>query len=346
MDKLAIDAFPAAMIITTITAMMLTVLIAWSRIVNRSEAERKERFLAVWRPLFAEYIKGSAPATPPLEPQDIHAFCGLWNFWHSSLRGGALNGLHAIGNTVGLSAIAIDMLRKGSTADRLLAAVILGNMEEVAALDDLRSMANLPDPIVSLSAARAILQINRDQAVNTILDLCGSRTDWALPRVASMLQGAGTTLISQPLAEHCLSSSPPEQYRFVRLLSCATRSVSEGTALSLLKRTTDAEVIAGCLRLLNSKSDHSVIVSYWDHEVWFVRLQAVKALARVSTGEDTPLFIRRLKDESWWVKFRAVEALAAIPTFDVYKWEQIAGKFVEPDLRRVLLQVTEARKSQ
>ena len=160
-----------------------------------------------------------------------------------------------------------------------------------------------------------------------------------------MFTASGTSVVSKPLAEACLRSEPAVAARLVRLLRCATIMVCESTVQTILKSATDPELIASCLRQLNSASDHKTIVGYWDHPVWFVRLQAVRALARVSTAEDTPLFIRRLKDERWWVKFRAAEALAAIPTFDLFKWEQIAGKFVEPDLRRVLLHATEARRS-
>ena len=312
---------------------------------HQSRERRRERFLSEWRPLFAEYIKGSKPALPALQAEDVPTFCGLLNYWYNTMRGEALNGIREIGNAVGIDNIALNLLRAGSLSDRLLGAVVSGNLQESRAWDELIVNVSSENPIVSLTAARAVLQVDPSQGIAVVLPYCGSRSDWPLAGVASMLQMAGPTLVSDPLASQCLSSDQPHVTRFIRLLSCAQRSVAEATVRTILKTGTDPEVIAACLRQMNDVGDHDIICSYWDHPEWYVRLQAVKALARVSRGEDTPLFIRRLKDESWWVKFRAAEALAAIPSFDLFKWEQIAGKFVEPDLRRVLLQGTETRRS-
>jgi len=330
---------------TTAVCVVLVASVVLLHLMHQSREAGRERFLAAWRPLFAEYIKGSKPALPVLEAKDVPAFCGLLNYWHNAMRGQALNGIREIGNAVGLDDIALKLLRSGRLSDRLLGAVVLGNLQEPRAWEALVEDLSSVNPVLSLTAARALLQIDPARGIDIVLPLCGSRSDWPLAGVASMLQMAGPTAVSDSLASQCISSSRPEVIRYIRLLPCAQRAVAEATVRTILKTAVDSEVIASCLRQMNDIGDHDIICGYWDHPEWYVRLQAVKALGRVSTGEDTPLFIRRLKDESWWVKFRAAEALAAIPSFDLFKWEQIAGKFVEPDLRRVLLQATEARRN-
>jgi hypothetical protein len=64
---------------------------------------------------------------------------------------------------------------------RLMAIITLGHLREHSAWNDLAALAQSTHPIVSLSAARALVDIDPKAALALITPWIGARADWSHP---------------------------------------------------------------------------------------------------------------------------------------------------------------------
>jgi hypothetical protein len=221
--------------------------------------------------------------------------------------------------------------------------VTLGNLRQPAAWPILSQFVPARDSVLSLIALQALMRIDPRKATDLFLPVMGTRKDWPIGNLAVILQEAGPDIVSRPLCAVCLESPPGIAARVALLLPAAHFAEAEATVQAILESATDTELIASSLRVLRSPANRALAHSFLEHPAWQVRLQAVRTLGRIATNDDSPALIQRLTDPSWWVRYRAVEALASIPTFDLYKWENVAGVSVKSDLRGALLQAIRDR---
>jgi HEAT repeat protein len=303
----------------------------------------RRRFAQTWRPLLAQCLAEPPQSLPPLAPEDVPAFCELWNHLHGSLRGSAADNLNAAAKLIDLDQAAAHLLRSPRFADRMLACVTLGYLRQPAAWPILSQLVPSGDSMLSLIAVHALMRIDPRKATDLFLPVMGSRKDWPVANLIVILQEAGANIVTEPLCEACRTSPPAIAARLALLLPAAHHAEAEATVQAILSEATDTEMIASSLRALRSPASRDLARAFLEHPAWQVRLQAVRALGRLATEADAPVLIQRLTDTSWWVRYRAAEALAAIPAFDLYKWENAAGVSVKSDLRGALLQAIRDR---
>ena len=180
----------AGLIALALTAVMALAIVLL-RLALLRDQQRWDRFVQTWRPLLLALMMDDEVAAsdglPPLLPRDRQRFLRLWVYLHESVRGEAGDRLNVAARHLGMDATARRLLRRGSRAARLQAVLALGFLRDAQAWDGLVRLASAPDPLVSINAARALVQIDAIKAADILMPLVLSRVDWDIARVAGML---------------------------------------------------------------------------------------------------------------------------------------------------------------
>lgn len=317
--------------------LMLQILLSRTLLLRRQR--RSERFLTVWRPLLMQSLDTVPDSLPPIERADVYTFLSMWNYLHESLRDESKEQLNQVAQMVGMDSRAQEMLQHRSLRQRLMAIVTLGHLRHEAVWHDLKMIVKHSNTILSLAAARALLQINAAAALPVLLPLMESRADWPVTRVANLLKEAGADAISQPLAQ-AAESAP----RLIRYLEVAHRDVVVTTVRRMIATTQDEDVLQACLALINDPADVTIVRACLSHPQWLVRLEAVAALGRVGTADDVAGLAELLSDSHWWVRYRAAHSLATLPDSNVSQLQRLAAAQTNPFAHDILTEVIAERE--
>jgi HEAT repeat protein len=310
------DPILAAAFWTGIAALLLTLLLGLQivrlRVKLRARERRQARTLARWRPVLNAAIVGDIPAALPALPaaERLH-FIKLWVHLQSSLRGEAGAALNEIARRLGLDLEARAMLGRRARTERLLAALMLGHLQDRQAWAQLLRLAGLDDPTLSLTALWALVRIDPQAAAEYLTPLFIQRDDWAMSHVAGILQQAGT-----PVAAVLVGMLPRlDDGRLPRALRIAealrVELPAEALAAALAKDS--IAVVTAALRIVNTPLLQAPVRALLAHADWQVRVQAAKALGRIGERADTGRLAALLADREWWVRYRAAQALVELP---------------------------------
>ena len=317
--------------------LMLQILLSRALLLRRQR--RAEHFLAVWRPLLMQSLDVVPNFLPRIAHPDAYTFLSVWNYLHESLRDESKEQLNAVAHLVGMDSRAQNMLRHHSLRQRLMAIVTLGHLRQAAVWHELQVIVQHRNTMLSLAAARALLQINAEAALPILLPLMEARADWPVTRVANLLKEAGADVISQPLAQ-AAETAP----RLIRYLEVAHREVVVLTVRRLLATTQNEEVLQACLALINDPADVTIVRACLSHPQWLVRLEAVAALGRVGTAADEAGLAALLSDSHWWVRYRAAHSLATLPASNVLQLQRLAAAQTNPFAHDILMEVIAERE--
>jgi HEAT repeat protein len=315
---------------------------------------RRKKFLAVWQPILVNAIDGAASELPKLARRDLPEFLLLWNHLQESLLDESKDHLNQVGRTLSIQRDALRLLRRGNLRERLLAIVTIGQLREHAAWDQLLTIAQREGALLSAAAARALVMIEPTKAVPELIPLLMTRPDWPPSRVANMLRIAGADVISDQIANAALKFALAESAqtgngdgpraannsaRMIRYLELAYNVSALPAARTIAELSHDPEVLAACLRLLNSAEDLPVVRECLSHEDLCVRVQAAAALGRLGEDDDEERLVLLLSDREWWVRYRAAQALSRLPHMGEPKLKTIQAAQSNPFARDILTQV-------
>jgi HEAT repeat protein len=335
-------------------ALLLLVVVLLLRGALLLRQRRRKQFLAAWQPILVDAVDSATSDLPRLARRDLPEFLLLWNHLQESLLDEAKDHLNQIGKALGIQHTALPLLRRGNLRERLLAIVTLGQLRERAAWDQLLRIAQQEGALLSVAAARALVMIDPTKAVPELIPLLMTRTDWPASRVANILQTAGADVISDQIAnaalKYALEESGPyanghgkratnDPARLVRYLELAYNVAALPAARSIAETSHDPEVLALCLRLLNSAEDLPVVRECLSHEDFRVRVQAAATLGRIGEASDEELLVPLLSDTEWWVRYRAAQALSRLPHIREPKLKTIQAAQSDPFARDILTQV-------
>ena len=335
--------------------LLLLVLLMRARLIMRER--RWQRFLSVWQPILMGSIEIATSNVPRLAHRDLPNFLLLWNHLHESLLDESKDHLNQIAYALSINEVALRMLGRRNLRDRLLAVITLGQLREPAAWNSLLTIAHGHPPLLSVTAARSLVMIDPGKAIPELLPLLASRGDWPPPRVADTLQTAGADVISDPIARAAIAASASaldqaenpvgedearplrNAARLVRYLNLAYNVSAVPAARTIARSSHNPEVLAACLRLLNSAEDLEIVRRCLAHEAWPVRVQAAAAMGRIGEDQDAPGLIGLLSDKQWWVRYRAAQALARLPSMTVHRLKAIQTSQANPFARDMLAQI-------
>lgn len=301
---------------------------------------RHERFLARWRPLLLASLVEAPRALPRLPAADVFDLLLLWNHLHATLRGDAAERLNAFARAAGLDRAARRLLARRGLRARLIAIVTLGQLGDRGVLERLRRFAHAAHPLLSLTAAQALTQIDPDAAVVDLMPQFAARTDWPAGRVAGILREAGPDAVSRPLAEIATRLAPEAAARAAGFFGLAHPQMVMPVVRALLARPdTDDRLAAACLRVLKDPQALALVRTLTLHPRWHLRMEAAKALGRLGTADDLPRLERLLGDTQWWVRYRSAQALARLPFVTRADLERLRDRQADRFARDILTQV-------
>ena len=284
--------------------------------------ERRTRFLRTWRPLLIQSLENPQARLPRIRKPNIPTFVNLWLHLHESLTGIAKHNLNLVAHRTGIRQWAQRMLSHGNVRRRLIATSVLGHLGDISVWHLLVPVLYSENSYVSLAAARALVQINRNSAIKLIVPLIVSRNDWPSSRVIAILKEAGPDVTTVPLAQAAIKVPPHQTIKIVKYLQTIHSGYSMETIGLVMRISQQPDVLAACLELLTDPRDVELVREYVTNPNWHVRVQAATALGRIGTQEDVPKLVELLNDDEWWVRYRAAQALSNLPFFST---EELKG---------------------
>ncbi|MFW2354949.1 HEAT repeat domain-containing protein [Hydrogenophaga sp.] len=299
-------------------ALGLTVALAAVIVVLRLNLQRQERrwsaFVERWRPLLLAMMMepDEPPTLPALARSERTLFLRLWVYLHESVRGTAAEELNQAARVLQIDRTARRLLVRGTRAERLQAVLALGYLRDEAAWDALLKLARRADGLVSVNAARALIQIDAFKGAETLMPLILSRRDWDVSRVAAFLVEARDAFWLHLVRQ--LPSLPPRDLpRALRLADALRLKLPASAVRVLLQPGQPAAVVKAALRLVSTGELLDDVRACLQHPDWRVREQAAQQLAQQATPDDIPALARQLDDPRWDVRMGAAQALAQLP---------------------------------
>jgi HEAT repeat protein len=291
----------------------LIVLVGLMRLALRWRERAAAATIARWRPALLRHAMGEDPPFPPLRRAERAVLLMLWNQIAESLRGPSHDRLRVVLNLLGLNGLARRWLMRRNRERQWLGLVTLGHLAQPSDWDAVHTLLGDARPYLSLSAARALLQIDPARAAVPVLAEIARRPEWPMARLALLLREAGAQHLFAPLRERLLDADTTQQVRLVRLLAAVDSVRASPTLLGLLERSDHTELLSMCLQHVQTPAALPRVRQLAQHPVWWVRSQAAAALARFGTEIDKPLLLTLLSDPQWWVRYRAAQALLCTP---------------------------------
>jgi HEAT repeats len=333
-------------VLSAVLVVLLAVLILSLRAATRRAEARWRAFVEQWRPQLLAAVtaeEGSGvSALPPLRRRDRRHFLRLWLYLHESLRGDAAQRLNEAALAVDAPRWATGLLTRGSETDRVLAALALGRLQWQPAWPQLLQATRSRDPLLSVNAARALVQLDPLEAGRQLLPLLLGRTDWDVSRVGDFLAGARQAfwlLLAKTLPE-----SPAAHAARGLQLAGALRLELPDTALRpMLRPAQPAPVICAALPLVARRDMAPAITALLAHPAWRVREAAAAAMARIVLPDELHLLEDRVEDERFEVRLAAARGLASLPFVDDARLQalQASSAIGGPVLRQVIAERAE-----
>jgi HEAT repeat protein len=339
------DPLVAAAIWTGAGASLLTILLSLQIVVLRIATRRRHalevRAVAKWRPVLHAALVGERAPLPPLARGERLPFLKLWVHLQGSLRGEARAALNDILRQLGIDASARTLLMRGRRAERLLAALTLGHLGDAAAWPELLRLSGLADRTVALTAMWALVRIDPVAASGHIVSVLVERDDWALSRVAGILQEAAAPA-GEALVRMLPQVAPERLPRAMRIAEALRVALPPPVIDAALRSEQLAVVIAG-LRTITTPEPIAAVRALLGHANWQVRVQAARALGRIGTPDDIAPLAALLGDREWWVRYRAAQSLAELSSLYGEPVEALRARLSDRFARDMLAQVLAER---
>jgi len=298
--------------------LFLAVVVIRVRLLRR--LRREERAAALWNPLLAECTEHVPATLPALATGDAESVLVLWCRAQESLRGEAQDNLRELARRLDLGALANVLLRSGKLRRQLLALVALGHLRDRSVVAALERMAAGAAPVLSITAAHALIRIDAARGAQQAIAVTARREDWPLARVVSMLRECDPQLVGAPLAAairaEARSGAGGEGLgRLLRLHVAAHGETLRAAVLEVLAGSSPV-ALAAALGALWHPEDAAHARRLLGHPEWTVRVAAARALGRFGSAEDFEPLCAVLSDASWWVRYRAAQALCTLMQAD------------------------------
>jgi hypothetical protein len=287
------------------------------RFATVQRTRRRRRVIERWREVFAATIVASAeadlPALPRYRDDERMLLLEEWNRLHEAVDGIARDRLARVARRLGFADFARRKLRRRWLSERLAAIQTLGNLREIAEWENFIELLDHPNTALSITAAKALVQIDRSDAVRFVMPHVVARDDWPQATVMRILREAGAELVTRPLCNAILTADADTAVRLLKYTGVAQSDMIDQLVELLLRERKEPAVLTAAMRALGSGSTPPRTARLTEHDVWYVRMEAAKLLGRIGQPRDLPVLEALLGDREWWVRYRAAQAIVALP---------------------------------
>jgi len=299
-----------------VAVMIMTVLMLAVTLVMRRSALRRmqihELAVARWRPQVQAQPVGVSTALPELTEQETSGFIRVWNEAHEPLRGASTPNLARIAREVGLEARLYPLLHSGGFHDRVVAVVALGHIRSNSSFTHVAGFLDNRSPIMSLCAARALMQIDPQRGVLQLVPRIVQRADWSQGSIAAILQECAEADVAAALTEATMQVDSTDRPRMLRFLAGVSPAAAAPIIRARLVAADDEEMISTCLQVITNQADLDCVRPLLAHPRWHLRMQAAVTMGRLGVPGDEQRLIELLTDRQWWVRYRAARALVGL----------------------------------
>lgn len=322
-------------------AIFLHVVIKRALLVYRNK--RRKLFLALWRPILIESVAEVPGSFPKLDKKFVFDFIGEWNALYEKLGGISRENLIQVASALKINEHATKMLQSSHIKIQLIGIITLGNMRVNSAWNYLESIALSSDTLLSLTAYRALAQIDQDKAIIELLPKLIKRLDWPASMVAKILKEAKSPKICELLADACMTAKEEELPNIIKYINVLNCSNSTLVFRHILNKKVDDHIISLCLHELHDPSVIDIVRRYVEYPRWHVRVNTAHALGNIGTKEDVVYLKKLLNDKQWWVRYRAAQALVKLPFLNDDTIRNIQKEFENPKAQQILEQALAER---
>lgn len=332
---------------------MLHVIVFRGMVVFRER--KRQRVKKFWQPILLESIVSVPLRVPRLKKSDAYEFLTLWNNLHESLRDNRLEKLNEAAYMAGAEIAARRLMKNKNVRKRLMSVKALGNLRDEESWEMLERLVGEVNATLSLTAARALMQIDTEKAIKIILPLVSVRTDWAREALSTMFKKVGADAISLPLSKAVIAACRTDLLtpdadalgqhapRLIYLMRRAHPRFVTYVVRYVLLTMTNVEAIAAALKVYDDPAILPAVRQLLSDQRWEIRVNAANAIGRTGTEQDEKFLVGALSDKEWWVRYRSAQALASLPSVNAEKLENYAAAQPDNFARDILHQVLAER---
>lgn len=307
-DRQIVFAIWVGICVTLASLLLLAVVLALRQLAQRRERNH-QRAVLFWRDVLAAAMQVPPTSSPALPARDMTGFVDVWNELHDAPGGADDPGMRAVAEQVGLAPKLERLLARGSFHDRVMAIIALGHLRSSASFAKLAPLIDDTSPIISISAARAMMRIDPEQAVQKVVPQIVARQDWVDGGVAQMLNEAGAQAVKGELGAATLRANDEAAPRLVRFLAGVSAEAAAPVVSQILAEPHDEHLVSTCLQVISDPRDLDKVRPLLVHPRWHVRMHAAAALGRLGSQDDAAALVPLLADPQWWVRYRTAQAL-------------------------------------
>lgn len=307
-DPVVVYAFWLGAGVAALALLMLLVILVLRQAVQRRERAHAAA-VAYWKTILLPAPNPEPADIPPLRDRDMSGFLQVWNDVHEGLRGRTTPFLARVAQEVNLENRVARRLQRRGFHTRLVAMIALGNVHSRSSYQRIERFIDDKNPIVSLCAARALMQIDPQRAVSQFVPHIVSRNDWSPGSVATILSEAGARNVERELAVAAIQANVEIAPRLVRFLAGVSPEAASPIIRRMLESAQDERLISTCLQVMTRSEDLDMVRPLLAHPRWHVRMQAAVTLGRLGVPGDEQRLIPILSDAQWWVRYRAAQAI-------------------------------------
>ncbi len=303
---------------------------------------RRARIDRVWRDIVAAAAmsRDQAEAMPLPRVSGMHTryLMEIWNRARDTVRGSAADNLIVLGQRLRLVEEACRLLDKRSIRSRVLATQTLGHMRHKDSLDVITELIDSPGMAISITAARALVEIDREKAARLLIPMISRRRDWPRTQVLRFLRALGSARISEELYRAIRSAEDEDRIYLLQFAQLAEHDVIHAICAELIRESNNPAVLAAALKLVSGDFQVPRLQALAQHPVWFVRMRIARLLGDVGQPEHVSLLEDMLDDPEWWVRYRAAQAIAKLPFLGPNALRQIRDRQQDRYAREMLEQ--------
>jgi HEAT repeat protein len=307
---------------------------------NKVNARAKQ----IWRPILADMMLFYPENIPSLQKKHRHVFLREWNLVYSILRGDANVRLQVLSRHKRLDNIAHRYINSRNMRKQLQGIVTLGHMQDYSVWNKLIDFVNAQHPILSMTAAQALVDIDSKNAMRFLVPHIIKRRDWPVARVAMMLNSASTSELAM-LLEQAIEKAPTDDIPYILGFLASTHFDPEISKLcKRLGKSQDSRVIAACIDAAKDAHGLELARKNASNPLWYIRLHVARALGRLGTKADIPVLTQLMSDPEWWVRYRSAQSIAQMPFINANDLEKLHDQLDDRYARDILQQAISERQ--
>lgn len=311
------------------------------RIVSLIYTRRRRNFQKKAQDWLIMLVAGELVDPPKIASRDLLDFLYLWIHLQEILRGESKQKLNQALSAFGLIPGIHKMLVRGSIEEQLIAATALGRAGDQQAWPLLLVLLSNPSPLMSMTAARALVLIDAAKASDIVVPLIIEHRDWMPSRLVQMMKQSDPAFRQAFMTrlEYEAEQSPPYLMRLIRLVDATQFNEPLALTKKFLTTSEDPYLVAASLRLVCHFSELEFVRGRFNDENWMVQVQIAAVLSKMGMPQDTHYLLSLLNSKHWWVRYRAAQALIGLPFINSRAIKRLIETRSDTFARDILVQV-------